>query len=167
MRRFFGIVAILLLSTAANAQVVIPDPTPLRIIDSAGRVVGNVAGIDLYHPFVSFKFDSIHFALAVTRQEFKQLSTPALFYASTDCSGPAFLLDSSSLFAPARLEGTTLFVADTRLASHSEVLNSSGVPGSCSAQPRTSLVFNTIVLTNFTSQWTAPFTVRSALDGVR
>jgi hypothetical protein len=140
-----------------------PD-LPLRVIDSTGKLVGNVAGVDLGIPILSFEFDSIHFTLAVTRSQFVQLSVPALFYASTNCTGPAFVLDTGSLFAPVHLEGTTLYLGDTRIPSHTENLSSNGIPGQCSTQPRTSSVFNTIVLTNFPSQWSAPFKLKSAAD---
>jgi hypothetical protein len=146
------------------AQAVRPDTSPLRIFDAHGRLVGNVVSLQFENALVSFEYDSIHFTLAVKRNEFTQFSIPSLFYTSNDCSGPAFLLDGGTLFAEVRLVGTTLFVADTRIAAHTGVLKSSGLPESCNPDARTAAVFNAIVFSNFTNQWSPPFSPRSLSD---
>ena len=162
----YALVSLVFLSNG-TAQTVKPDTSSVRVFDSTGRFVGNVVGVQFDDASVSFEYNSIHFLLAVTRTQFTQFSIPALFYTSIDCSGPAFLLDNGTVFAPARLQQTTVFLADTRVPSHSEILKSTGVPGSCSQESRTAAAFNTITFTNFTNQWTAPFSIRSASDILR
>jgi hypothetical protein len=134
----------------------------LRVVDSTGRLVGNAIGVDSTTPILSFEFDSIHFTLPVARNQFVPLSVPSLFYASVDCTGPAFLMDFNRLYAPALLDGPTLYLADTRVAPHTQTIQSGNNPGNggCSPLVRTAMVFNTIILTNFTSQWSPPFKLK-------
>ena len=172
MRRTTSILAMyfcwaLIFSSDAISQAIKPDTSPLRVLDSTGRFVGNTAGTQFDNSLISFEYNSIHFLLAFTRNQITQFSIPALFYTSSDCSGPAFLLDRETLFASVRLQGTTLFLADTRVPSHSEILKSTGVPGSCNQDSRTAAVFNTIVFANFTSQWSPPFSLRSSSDALK
>jgi hypothetical protein len=88
----------LVFSPHAHAQKLIPK-TSLILVDANGKKVGSVVGIvndrdgEIVALNVAIAIGNIPFVLTARREELSGNPNLSLWFLTTDCSGPAFLLD--------------------------------------------------------------------------
>lgn len=113
---------------------------PLQVVDANGQVVGFLGGVNQVNRLLGSEWFSI---TGVTSTGFYDGGGFELFYASTDCSGPAFHSSNASLPLAVRYAGSltsiTLYykvgpVLPSFTTFSYDPLRSDGVSGGCVAQ---------------------------------